>query len=58
MNGLLTTSTFFGVTLSLLTYLLGMWLKKKFKFAFLNPLLIAIVVTMLVLVACHITGLE
>ena len=54
MNGLLTTSSFFGVTLSLLTYLLGMWLKKKFKFAFLNPLLIAIVVTMLVLVACHI----
>lgn len=53
MNGLLTSATFFGVTLSLLTYLLGMWLKKKFRFAFLNPLLIAIVLTMLVLVACH-----
>ena len=43
MSEMLMTSAFFGVTVSLLTYMLGLWLKKKFKFAFLNPLLIAIV---------------
>lgn len=54
MNEMLTGATFFGVSLSLLTYLLGMWLKKKFRFALFNPLLISIVITMLVLVACHV----
>lgn len=54
MNEMLTSATFFGVSLSLLTYLLGMWLKKKFRFALFNPLLISIVITMLVLVACHV----
>lgn len=54
MNEMLTGATFFGVSLSLLTYLLGMWLKKKFHFALFNPLLISIVITMLVLVACHV----
>ena len=53
MSDLLTTSAFFGVTVSLLTYMLGLWLKKKFKFAFLNPLLIAIVLTLIVVLACH-----
>lgn len=54
MNEMLTGATFFGVSLSLLTYLLGMWLKKKFHFALFNPLLISIVITMLVLVVCHV----
>lgn len=54
MRDLFLTSTFFGVTVSLLTYMLGMWLKKKLKFSFLNPLLISIVLTMIVVVACHI----
>ena len=54
MHDLFLTSAFFGVTVSLLTYMLGMWLKKKLKFAFLNPLLISIVLTMIVVVACHI----
>ena len=53
MSEMLMTSAFFGVTVSLLTYMLGLWLKKKFKFAFLNPLLIAIVLTLIVVVACH-----
>ena len=51
MKELLTGAVYFGAILSLGAYMLGLWLKKKFKFAFLNPLLIAIVVTILVLVA-------
>lgn len=53
MSEMLMTSAFFGVTVSLLTYMLGLWLKKKFEFAFLNPLLIAIVLTLIVVVACR-----
>ena len=49
MNELFTTSAFAGVTLSLLSYMLGVYLKKRFKLALLNPLLISIVVTILVL---------
>ncbi len=53
MHDLILTSSFFGVTVSLLTYMFGMWLKKKLKFGFLNPLLISIVLTIIVVVACH-----
>lgn len=49
MKELFVSSVFFGVTLSLLAYLLGVWLKKKLRFGWINPLLIAILVTMLVL---------
>jgi predicted murein hydrolase (TIGR00659 family) len=52
MSEILMTSTFFGVTVSLLTYMLGVWLKKKLKFGFLNPLLISIIVTIIVVVVC------
>lgn len=47
-------SVFFAVLISLGAYELGMMLKKKFKFAFLNPLLIAVVVVLVVLVLGHI----
>lgn len=43
MNGLLSESVFFGVLVSVLTYEFGSILKKKFKLAVLNPLLISIV---------------
>ena len=42
-------STFFGVFLSLLAYVAGLWAKKKFKWAIFNPLLIAILLVMGVL---------
>ncbi len=54
MNSLLQTTVYFGVFISLGTYILGMWLKKKFKFPFFNPLLVSIAVTILVLVFCRI----
>ena len=43
-------SVFAGVTISLLAYMLGMYLKKKFSVAILNPLLISIIITILVLI--------
>ncbi len=50
MNELFTTSAFAGVTLSLLSYMAGSYLKNKFNMAIFNPLLISIAVTILVLV--------
>lgn len=47
-------SVFFAVLISLGAYELGIMLKKKFKFAFFNPLLIAIVVVAAVLLFGHI----
>lgn len=47
-------SVFFGVLISLAAYEVGVFLKKKFRFGFLNPLLISIVIVILVLLAGHI----
>ena len=48
------TSVFAGVSLSLIAYAAGMMLKKKFKSALLNPLLISIAFTIAVLTAADI----
>lgn len=45
MNELMQNSLYFGVVLSVGTYLLGIWLKKKTGWAILNPLLVSIVLT-------------
>lgn len=50
MNEFFQNSLFAGVTLSLLSYMLGTVLKKRFKIGLFNPLLISIAVTILVLV--------
>ena len=49
MNEILTASAFFGVLISLLAYYVGDRLRRKFKLAILNPLLISIVLTIAVL---------
>ena len=54
MDNLFQTSLFAGVTVSLVAYLIGMLLKKKFKLAILNPLLISIVLTIIVLVVADV----
>ena len=54
MDNLVQASLFAGVTVSLVAYLLGMLLKKKFKLAILNPLLISIVLTIIVLVVADV----
>ena len=42
-------SLFTGVTLSLVAYMVGVFLKKKFKSGIFNPLLISIIITIVVL---------
>lgn len=49
MNDFFETSLFAGVALSIISYLLGVWLKNKFKLAIFNPLLISIIVSIAVL---------
>lgn len=51
INEFFVDSAFAGVTISLLAYMFGLFLKKKFHSPILNPLLISILVTILVLVA-------
>lgn len=50
MNDFFTTSVFAGVAISLLAYIFGAFLKKKYRIALLNPLLVSIVITILVLI--------
>ena len=45
MNGFLSASSYFGILLSLIAYLIAEWIRKKFGYAFLNPLLVAIIIT-------------
>ena len=50
MREFIQSSVYAGVTISLISYGFGAWLKKKFGFGFFNPLLISIVVTILFLI--------
>lgn len=54
MKELFEISSFAGVTISLMAYMLGVYLKKKFKLGLFNPLLISIAVTIVVLIAARI----
>ena len=49
MNELISTSLFFGAGISLAAYELGLLLKRRFKLAILNPLLVAVACVMAVL---------
>ena len=55
MNEVMGNSLFFGVMISVAAYEVGVLLKKKFKLAIFNPLLIAIAVIIVILA---ITGVE
>ena len=55
MSELMQQSMFFGAFLSIGTYLLGMMIKRKFRLAIRNPLLISIALTIAVLV---LTGVD
>ncbi len=54
MNDFFETSLFVGVSINLISYFLGVSLKKRFKNELLNPLLISILVTIIVLVLLNI----
>ena len=43
---MLTDSIYFGVVISLGSYVIGMYLRKKTGWSFMNPLLIAIILVM------------
>ena len=49
MNAFWQTSTFFGIFITLFFYGVGMFLKQKVKHSLVNPLMIAIVFTILFL---------
>lgn len=54
MNIFIQNSLFFGGMLTLVAYEIGVILKKKWKWAILNPLLIAIVLIIALLKICHV----
>ncbi len=54
MNELVLSSAAFGVVISLLGYMLGLALKKRFRIGLFNPLLIAIILVVAVLLLCRI----
>lgn len=54
MSDFFESSAFLGVAVSLLSYALGSFLKKKFKTGIFNPLLISIVITIVFLLTCNI----
>lgn len=45
MKELLQDSVYFGVLISLGSYILGLWIRRKTKLSYMNPLLIAIIIT-------------
>ncbi len=54
MHDILSNATFFGVMVSILSYELGLFIKKKTQSPICNPLLISIIVTIGVLLLLHI----
>lgn len=56
MKTFLTDSIFFGAILSLAAYEAGLLLKRRFKLAILNPLLIGIICVMAVLALLHVVS--
>ncbi|NLK76387.1 MAG: LrgB family protein [Clostridiales bacterium] len=54
MNNLAQESIFFGMAISLLGYEIGLIIKRKFKMAIFNPLLIAVVIVILFLAVFHV----
>ena len=51
---LLQNSVFFGVLISIASYMFGMFLKRKFKLAIFNPLLISVIVTIIAVLCLNI----
>ena len=49
MKEAFTQSVFFGVAISLIGYQIGLWMKKRLKTAIANPLLIAVLIVVAVL---------
>ena len=55
MRDAMANSLYFGMAISVATYMFGIWLKKKVKWQVCNPLLISTVLVILFLTLTHIT---
>ncbi len=55
MKGMILSSTYFGVLLTIAAFEIGQLVKKKVKIAIANPLLVAIALIIAVLVTCNIS---
>ena len=51
MNEILSQSVFFGMCISLICYQIGLFVKKKLKIALVNPLLVAVIIIICMLLA-------
>jgi predicted murein hydrolase (TIGR00659 family) len=54
MKEVIGNSVYFGAALCLLSYIAGIWIKKKLKWAILNPLLVSIIIVIAVLLIFNI----
>lgn len=54
MSDVLTSCTYFGVILTIAAFLFGQWCKQKTKWAICNPLLIAVIAVIIILLALDI----
>lgn len=54
MKEIISNSTFFGVMICIISYEIGLLIKRKWKKSFLNPLLISIIIVILILLAFHV----
>ena len=54
MNNLFLQCTYFGAVLTIAAYLFGQWCKRKWKLPICNPLLIAVIVVIALLLGFHV----
>lgn len=54
VNELFENSLYAGLTLSLVSYMIGLYIKKKFKLGIFNPLLISMIISIIVLITADI----
>ena len=58
MSEVLSSALYFGLVISVVTYLFGIWVKNKTKLALFNPLLVSVVLIILFLVVFKIDYAE
>ena len=54
MNNLFLQCTYFGAVLTIAAYIFGQWCRKKWKLTICNPLLIAVIVVIALLLVFHV----
>ncbi|WP_312700627.1 LrgB family protein [Sedimentibacter sp.] len=54
MMDVINNSVYFGVAISLISYIIGLMIKKKFRYSILNPLLVSIIIVIVILTTFNI----